>query len=69
MQLLHEKVYNEVLEKLKNAYSRVPIGDPMKGESYLRGVSVDVFTLSCTQRVFSMAPCTTSKQSKSLSRQ
>ena len=67
MQLLHEKVYNEVLEKLKNAYSKVPIGDPMKGES--ASVMPHVLAPSCSQRAFSTAPYTTGKQWRSLSRQ
>ena len=32
VQMLHEKVYDEVLDKLKNAYSKVPIGDPLEGK-------------------------------------
>ena len=31
-QILHEKVYDEVLEKLIKAYAQVPIGDPTEGE-------------------------------------
>ena len=31
-QILHEKIYDEVLEKLKKAYSQVRIGDPLDGK-------------------------------------
>ena len=30
-QIVHEKVYDEVLERLKKAYAQVKIGDPLDG--------------------------------------
>ena len=32
VQMLHEKVYDEVLGRLKKAYKQVKIGDPLEGE-------------------------------------
>lgn len=47
MQILHEKVYDEVLARLKKAYGSLKIGDPLEAES-LYGplhsqVSVDLY--------------------------
>ena len=34
VQMLHEKVYSEVLERLEKAYRQVKIGDPLEGQCY-----------------------------------
>lgn len=39
LQMLHESVYDKVLENLKLAYSKVPIGDPLEGKSFSEGRS------------------------------
>lgn len=31
--IVHEKVYDEVLDRLKTAYGQIRIGDPLDGES------------------------------------
>ena len=30
-QILHEKVHDEVVGRLKNAYSKIRVGDPLEG--------------------------------------
>ena len=30
--MLHEKIHDTVVERLKNAYSQVRIGDPLEGK-------------------------------------
>ena len=32
LQMLHEKIYDDVVDRLKKAYSRVKVGDPLDGE-------------------------------------
>ena len=32
-QMLHEKIHDEVVERLKKAYGQVKIGDPLDGET------------------------------------
>ncbi len=35
VQILHENIYDNVMDKLKKAYSKIPIGDPLDGEQYI----------------------------------
>ena len=32
---MHEKIYDQVVERLRNAYKQVRIGDPLDGRLYL----------------------------------